>query len=73
MGESFTYQTVERIFTLGAGGWHFLFVFFFINWVFFYKVPWYLLVEGAPRESAVNMVWLITENLVQNFLKLTVF
>lgn len=35
---------------------------------FFCKVPWDLLVEGAPRKSTVNMV-----DLVWNFLKVTIF
>lgn len=65
MGESFTYQTLVRIFTLDAGGGHLLPVF---GVFFFCKVPWDLLVEGAPRKSTVNMV-----DLVWNFLKVTIF
>lgn len=39
MGESFTYQIVVRIFSLGAGGWHFLPIFVFFNWVFLLYSP----------------------------------
>lgn len=60
MGESFTYQIVVRIFSLSAGGWHFLpGLGFFLIGFFFCEVSWDLLVKGTPGESSVNMVWLI--------------